>query len=120
MFIDQCAKDLFMPVIEFECPHSDCLGEARFNLMNIQVLKQDVKTITCGVCKRSIKFEYSISPVSRTRKYRDADWLRKEYEENNKTMIEIATMCNTSAMTIHHWIKRHGIEARGGGTRKSL
>lgn len=109
-----------MPIIEFECPHDDCDAEVKLNLMSLEILKTDMKTITCGSCRRSIKFEYRISPISRVKKYRDPNWLRTEYVDNNKTMSEIASMCNTTAMTIHHWIRKHGIEARSGGSRRTL
>ena len=107
----------FVSTVEFECPHDDCSATCRFNFMNIQVQKKDIKTITCHACKRNVRFEYQISQIQRGRKYRDADWLYKEYVENNKTMAEIATMCDTTPMTIHHWLKKHGIESRRGGTR---
>lgn len=119
-FIDYDFLKKNMPILEFECPHDDCGAEAKLNLVNLETLKHDTKTITCGSCRRSIKFEYRISPISRVKKYRDPEWLRTEYVDNNKTMSEIALMCNTTAMTIHHWVKRHGIEARSGGTRKTL
>lgn len=120
IFIDHRVVFSHMPIVEFDCPHDGCEATARINFINLEVLKSDSKTITCGSCKGSIKFEYCISPLTRTKKYRDHDWLQKEYVEKNKTMSEIAVLCNTSAMTIHHWIKKHGIEARDRGTRKSL
>lgn len=109
-----------MPIIEFECPHHDCEVTVKLNLLGFEILNSVTKTMTCPSCRRSIKFQYQVSPISREKKYRDPEWLRTEYVENNKTMSEIALMCNTTAMTIHHWMKKHGIESRGGGSRRTL
>ena len=49
--------------------------------------------------------------------YKDADWLAKMYVVQNKTMKEIADICNVTPMTINLWLNRLGIETRRRGRR---
>lgn len=45
-------------------------------------------------------------------KYRDADYLEREYWENGKSLNEIAEDCDTDGPTILRWMKRHDIPRR--------
>lgn len=49
-------------------------------------------------------------------KYRDGDWLREQYVEQQKTASEIAEEYECSHTTILKWLKKHGIESRARGT----
>jgi hypothetical protein len=42
-------------------------------------------------------------------KYRDAEWLREQYIEKDKTQEEIATECGVRADTISYWCVKFGI-----------
>ena len=44
--------------------------------------------------------------------WRDADTLHKAYVEDGRSMGELANDWDTSAATIHKWVKRHDIEHR--------
>lgn len=50
--------------------------------------------------------------------YKDREWLVEAYSVQGRTMAEIASSCGVSAMTIHNWLHRFGIETRPRG-RKS-
>jgi len=41
--------------------------------------------------------------------------LRKEYEENRRSMANIAEQCAVSPMTINRWLNVHGIPTRRRG-----
>lgn len=45
-----------------------------------------------------------------TRRYRDAEFLREEYVNKQKSAPEIADLCNVSSSTISRWLDRHEIE----------
>lgn len=47
--------------------------------------------------------------------YRDPQWLSDAYEGEGRTMADIARQFGVSAMTIHGWLKKHGIESRPRG-----
>jgi len=47
--------------------------------------------------------------------YRDYAWLHAEYVENGRTMAGIAKQFGVTAMTIHGWLKKHGIPTRPRG-----
>jgi len=52
-------------------------------------------------------------PASREeRRYRDEEWLRVQYVENEQTTGEIADVCGVAESTIYDWLERHGIETR--------
>jgi len=42
----------------------------------------------------------------------DADWLRKQYIKQEKSLPDIADECGCSASTVRQWLLRHGIETR--------
>lgn len=44
--------------------------------------------------------------------YRDEDWLREHYCDQEKTMDEMAEMCGVSKHTIRRWLDRYDIESR--------
>jgi hypothetical protein len=43
-------------------------------------------------------------------KYKDAEWLREQYIENDRTQESIASNCGVSDTTIYRWRDRFGIE----------
>ncbi|SNR60455.1 Homeodomain-like domain-containing protein [Halorubrum ezzemoulense] len=43
-------------------------------------------------------------------KYKDEQWLREQYLENDGTQEEIASECGVSDSTIHRWRDRFGID----------
>jgi len=49
--------------------------------------------------------------VSDTR-YRDAEWLHKQYHEKELTQKEIADKCGVHDTTVGNWMQKHGIEKR--------
>lgn len=51
------------------------------------------------------------------RKYKDKEWLREKYVDEEMTMREIAKIINCSANTICNWIHKHEIKTRLGGGR---
>lgn len=44
--------------------------------------------------------------------YKDADWLREQYEQQRKPLLQIADETGTCLRTIQHWLKRHKIPTR--------
>ncbi len=48
------------------------------------------------------------------RRYRDKEFLQREYWENSKTIRQIADMCNVSKSVISEWMQRHDISTRDG------
>ena len=52
---------------------------------------------------------------NRDKGYRDADTLRSLYEEQGKTMQQLAWKYAVSPMTINLWLKKHGIATRRRG-----
>lgn len=51
-------------------------------------------------------------------KYRDKDWLQKQYVEREKTTTEIGRDLGVSESTIANWLHKHDIPTRGAHTRK--
>ena len=45
---------------------------------------------------------------------KDADWLREQYVERERTIYDIADGLGCGAKTVQRWLKRHGIETRRG------
>lgn len=43
-------------------------------------------------------------------RYRDEDWLREQYVENDYTITEIADMCDCNSSTISNWLGRFDID----------
>jgi len=85
--------------------------------------------ISCGVgasshlilCSCGTTFVVNISghaQDNRDRGYRDADTLRSLYEEQGKTMQDLALKYAVSPMTINLWLKKHGIATRRRGRVK--
>lgn len=48
--------------------------------------------------------------MAREYRYRDAEFLRKEYVEQRRSAATIADNCDVSASTISRWLERHGID----------
>ena len=46
---------------------------------------------------------------------KDADWLREQYVERERTIYDIADGLGCHANTVQRWLKRHGIETRNKG-----
>jgi len=44
------------------------------------------------------------------RRYRDADFLRRQYVERRRSASDIAADCGVSASTVSRWLDRHSIE----------
>jgi DNA-binding transcriptional MerR regulator len=45
-------------------------------------------------------------------KYKDAEYLRREYWDNGKSLNEIGEQCDTDGVTIHQWMEKHDIPRR--------
>lgn len=71
-------------------------------------------TVTCGECDRIVKVSITAGYVS-GQMYREKEWLQTEYLDEGRSMSDIARECDTSAMTIHHWLRRHEIPTRKRG-----
>ncbi len=71
----------------------------------------------CSHCEWPVIIRISVqNPPNQD--YRDKDWLEMEYTCNLRTMSEISEACGVSAMTIYHWLKRHGIPTRPRGPKR--
>jgi len=44
------------------------------------------------------------------RKYRDEEWLRTQYIDEQRTGPDIADECGVSAKTIYNWLEQYGVE----------
>jgi len=55
----------------------------------------------------------------RNESYRDKKWLQQKYEKDGLSMQTIGDYCGVSAMTIHIWLNKHGIETRKRGYNKN-
>lgn len=62
-----------------------------------------------GINKRSSHEQYCINNDTR---YRNKDFLIEMYIENEKSMGEIAEMCDCSNSTISNWLEKHDIDKR--------
>ena len=65
--------------------------------------------------ERKLRLDVIYSVIEPEPLYRDADWLHRAYVEERRTMANIASEFGVSAMTIHGWIKKHGIPSRPRG-----
>lgn len=48
-------------------------------------------------------------------KYRDAEWLRRQYVDFGRTLRDIAAECGVHKETVRQWLHRHEIPVRGRG-----
>lgn len=62
-----------------------------------------------GIKQRSSQEQYALN---RDTRYRDKEFLKRNYIEQGKTMREIADMCGCSGSAVSRWIEKHGIEKR--------
>jgi len=46
------------------------------------------------------------------KKYKDKDWLHRQYVENKLSTLKIAELCKTGGSTIAYWLKNHEIKSR--------
>ena len=104
-----------MGVVEFGCPH--CSDAVQLQLINLQMMVADKKTITCKSCNGKVTFEYMIRPKYDRAIYKNKEWLVDQYIVQMKTMSEIGDLCGKSAMTIRDWLRRHEIPTRTRGPR---
>lgn len=73
-----------------------------------------------GVSKRTILTHFQKhnidrrppNPTPAKQVYRDADWLRREYQDNGRTLRELANECGVDKDTIRRWLARHEIPIR--------
>ena len=103
----QCPQT--MTLLSLICP--SCSKEVKLNLSNSLDSKGE-KSITCQSCNVLILFEFKIKLDQEITSYRDYDWLYDQYVIQKKTMAEIARECGKTPMTIHGWLKKHGIKSR--------
>lgn len=80
---------------------------------------EDTLSIECAFCGEEHKISVVVEPAGKQNHYTSEEWLRTEYEVNNRTMAEIAKQCAVSPMTINRWLNVHGIETRSRGHRQS-
>ena len=52
-------------------------------------------------------------------KYRNSDWLRTQYIDRERTLIDIGEECGVSSVTILKWCRRFNIPRRNAGMRIS-
>jgi len=50
--------------------------------------------------------------MSSNRKYRDEEWLRKQYIEKHRGTIDISEECECHQQTIANWLEKHDIDIR--------
>jgi 5-methylcytosine-specific restriction endonuclease McrA len=53
-------------------------------------------------------------------RYRDAEWLRREYIVKNREASDIAAECNINVRTLRWWISHHGLCDKNGSISMSL
>ena len=75
--------------------------------------------IACDQCNTTSYVEVKVGKKP-TGTYRNAAWLKKEYVKNGQTMQEIADLFGVTPMTINLWVRKHGIESRPRGQRKTV
>lgn len=51
-------------------------------------------------------------------KYKDPEWLREEYHDNNRTLEDMADEVEMNSGTIWYWMKKHSIETHNQGRNK--
>lgn len=52
------------------------------------------------------------------RPYRNEEWLRQKYVDENMSQTEMADLCDTGPSTISSWMKRHGVETDMSRTKR--
>lgn len=53
------------------------------------------------------------------KKYKDEDWLRRQYWGKGKTVVDIAADCSVATSTLYKWFDRLGIERRSASKAQS-
>lgn len=61
--------------------------------------------------------ELKYGPVCNDKKYKDIEWLAKQYLKNQRSMADIGRQCGVSPMTIYLWLEKFGIDRRSRGRR---
>jgi len=51
-------------------------------------------------------------------KYKDSEWLRREYHENDRTMVEMGDELGVDSGTISYWMEKHDIDTYDQGRNK--
>jgi transposase len=83
----------------------------------------DEKTIRNWLAEHGIEAREDSErhPASREeRRYRNEEWLREQYVENEQTAGAIADECEVAASTIYDWLERHGIDTRSVAEARQL
>jgi len=64
---------------------------------------------------RTVIASIKITEVPKEKLYRDSSWLRNEYLVKGRTIASIANQFSITPMSIHQWLRKHGIETRPRG-----
>lgn len=76
------------------------------------ICKVSVSTISYWADRYDIELRGRHGPDWDDR-HKDEEWLRNRYCEDEKTISEIADICEVSAQTISYWMDRYDIQIRG-------
>jgi transposase len=77
-------------------------------------LEVDSNSVRRWIDKHGIEARSRLESLSDgdNKKLRDGDWLREQYENQQKTIQEIASNLKVGSTTVRDWLRRHGIERR--------
>lgn len=103
--------------MRYEC--MDCGHVGFIVLGSNSIIKAEPTKIntTCPQCSWVNQIVMQIK--CRNESYRDKKWLQQKYEKDGLSMQTIGDYCGVSAMTIHIWLNKHGIETRKRGYNKN-
>ena len=76
------------------------------------------KTYQCINCYQVNIFEYQLTLEKGNKLYKNKDWLKNKYHDENLNMSEIGNICGVSAMTIRDWLNKHDLSVRPRGYNK--
>jgi hypothetical protein len=102
-----------MAQIEFTC--KECNADM---IVEIPKGKNMTKSVCLECGEPHIITIVIAHPKSSAQTYRNESWLAEQYTDLNRSMADIAQECAVSPMTIHKWLKTHGIETRSVGRRQ--
>jgi transposase len=86
------------------------------------ILGVDSSTVDRWMKKHGIEtrsYSEAASTDGNIRKLRDEEWLREQYENREKSQVEIADELDVDESTVIRWMKKHGIETRSNSERQS-
>lgn len=76
----------------------------------------DVNSGAIGYWLKKHDIETRSKSVARSngdvKKLHDAEWLKEQYVDKEKTLPQIAEICNVSSSTVRSWMNNHGLETR--------